>query len=77
MFLFCKGNNRVIAKKSLIPVSYYLIVHPRAITAEVLDVDEILILKKYNWKKSNEPRVELWAFHSQPWLMCSEGEIVS
>ncbi len=46
MFLFCKGNNRVIAKKSLIPVSYYLIVHPRAITAEVLDVDEILILKK-------------------------------
>lgn len=46
MFLFCKGYNRVIAKKSLLPVSYNLIVHPRAITAEVLDVDEILILKK-------------------------------
>ncbi len=46
MFLFCKGYNRVIAKKTLLPVSYFLVVHPSAVTAEVLDVDKILILKQ-------------------------------
>lgn len=46
VFLFCQRNDRVVAQDALIALSYFIIIHPRAVTTQVLNVHKIFILEQ-------------------------------